>query len=144
MTMKGLIFSLGTWIIVGMFIIVGCASLQPTADPLVVRTEQAEQLTSASFDFVVTFDDSNRDYWRTNAPAFHNFAEWLRTPVPTSGTNTERRGLMMIEQVDAAKTEYQDLKTMDSSNNLFLLVHGLESLQKQASAWSVIVKSPSK
>jgi len=61
-----------------------CATLNPGADPLVVRTEQVQAGADATVDFVLNIDQSNRGFWLTNAPAFHNFCEYLRTRVPNA------------------------------------------------------------
>jgi hypothetical protein len=127
------IVALGIFAIVALF--VGCVALQPGADPLVVRVEQGEMLAKSSFDFVVTTDDSNRGFWMTNAPALHNFAEWLREPVPI-GTNQFARGIAMILQVNAAKITYQSDKS--SSNALLSVFSTLSDAQQQASAWQTI------
>lgn len=136
--MRGLIFCAGTWIIVAMFVFVGCVALQPGADPLVVRVEQGETLAKSSFDFVVNVDESNRGFWMTNAPALHNFAEWLRAPVTLNGNTNEPRGIAMILTVDAAKLSYQADKSSFNSNILMTVFGVLTQAQQQASAWQII------
>ena len=122
-------------------VLIGCATLQPGADPLVVRAEQLETAATASFDLVVNLDDANRTFWRTNAPAFHNFSEWLRTPIVVGpGTNTMRRGLAMISQVDAAKLQYK--ASTSQSNVLLTAITILSSAIDQSTAWATIVKTP--
>lgn len=125
----------GIWIVVALF--VGCATnLQPGADPLTVRVEQGETIGLASFNFVVNFDDSDRGFWRTNAPAFHDFAEWLRTPIQSHG-QTQRRGLAMLNEVDSAKVEYQN--DHSKSNALLIVFSALTQASEQAQAWRTIV-----
>lgn len=121
-----------------LLVFVGCATLDQGADPLVVHVEQAETLSKASFDIVVTFDDSNRGFWITNAPAFHNFAESLRAPV-TIGTNEFPRAIAMIYRVDQAKVAYQSDKS--SSNTLLTVFATLTQAKQQADAWITIVKA---
>jgi hypothetical protein len=130
--------ALGVLIITLIF--VGCASLQPGADPLVVRVEQGETVAKASFDLVVNVDDSQRAFWITNAPAFHNFVEWLRAPVPL-GTNAYPRGIAMIFQVDSAKVAYEADKS--SSNALLTAFAALTQAESQATAWQTIVTTKS-
>jgi hypothetical protein len=126
---------IGMWAVLALF--VGCASLQPGADPLVVRAQQLETTASASFDLVVSVDNADRGFWRTNAPAFHNFAEWLRTPVPTPSNPNEPRGLGMILLVDADVLAYQANKSM--SNDLEVAISDLSLAATQAQSWSAIV-----
>ena len=126
--------ALGIFSIVCLF--VGCVALQPGADPLVVRVEQAETLAKASFDFVVTTDDSNRAYWITNSPAFHNFAEWLREGVQCDAGKELPRGICMIQQVDTAKLAY--LADKSQSNALLTVFGVLTDAQAQAAAWKTI------
>jgi len=132
-----LIFLIGMLALGGL---AGCANLQSGADPIIVRAEQLETTATASFDLVVSVDNSDRGFWRTNAPAFHQFAEWLRTPVPTASNPNEPRGLGMILLVDSAKLQYQMNKSQ--SNLLFSAMSDLAFAESQASAWSTIVKTP--
>jgi len=122
------------------FIIIatGCITTQSTSDNIIIRAEQAESGTKAAFDFVTASDDINRAFWKTNAPAFHNFAEWLRTPLTNNGV-MYRRGLLMIKQVDDAKMLYKS--NASQSNALLNVILDLEAAKSQASAWSTIVTS---
>jgi hypothetical protein len=124
----------------GAVIFAGCSTLQPGANPVVVRAEQLETTASAAFDLVVNTDDSNRGFWITNAPAFHNFAEWLRTPVPIPGNLNEPRGLGMILLVDQAKMTYETNSAQ--SNALVTAISTLQTAVDQAGAWATIVKTP--
>ncbi len=118
----------------------GCVQLQPGADPLVVRAEQLETTATASFDLVVSVDGSERAFWATNAPAFHQFAEWLRTPIMETPNPNERRGLALILQLDDAKAQY--LINKSSSNALLKAISDLSFAESQASAWATIIKTP--
>lgn len=131
---------IGCWIVIGLF--VGCVALQPGADPLVVRAEQLETTADASFQLVVSVDNADRGFWITNAPAFHNFAEWLRAPVPTPSNPNEPRGLGMILLVDSAKLSYQVNKSQ--SNILISAISDLTIAATQANAWATIVSPPKK
>ena len=116
---------------------IGCATLKPGADPLVVRTEQALTMGKSSFDLVVLFDHANRPFWATNAPAFHAFAEWLRQPQPVPEiTNTLPRAAAMLYSLDVIKRDYQASKA--SSNYLWSALVTFESAANQASAWLVV------
>ncbi len=137
--------NLGIWVAIAVGAIfiglcfTGCAQLSPGADPIVVRAEQLEQTASASFDLVVSVDNADRGFWRTNAAAFHGFAEWLRAPVATLSNTNEPRGLGMILLVDNAKLQYQANKSQ--SNLLLSAMSDLSAAESQASAWSTIVKT---
>lgn len=89
------------------FFIAGCATLQPSANPLVVRCEQSEKAAFATFEMVLHVDDSNRAFWSTNAASFHRFCEWLRQPTLVNATNTLPRGAAIIWTLDNTKKEYQ-------------------------------------
>ena len=116
----------------------GCASLAPGADPIVVRTEQAETTAKSTFDLVLNVDQADRGFWRTNAPAFHGFCEWLRVPTP-AGTNILPRCSAMIWSADMVKQSYK--AGAASSNTLYTVVVTLESAITQACAWTTIVNS---
>lgn len=117
----------------------GCASLSPGADPLVVRCEQAETTANSTFTLTLTVDNNDRGFWRTNAPAFHSFCEWLRQPVALpsgSITNSLPRNLAMIEQLDQVKLAYKSASI--SSNTVYTVLTTLLSAESQASAWLAI------
>ena len=123
----------------------GCATLNKGADPLVVRAEQAELGAEATFDLILHLDNADRGYWRTNAPAFHHFAEWLRTPQQYATVKTNvvvARAVAMQLNVDDLKLEYKQVKTVDSSNSLFLAWATLNAAMGQANSWSNIISNP--
>jgi hypothetical protein len=119
----------------------GCASLTPGADPLVVRTEQALTGANATFDFVLGVDQANRGFWMTNAPAFHTFCEWLRTP-EAYGTNVVPRCVLMQLNTDDLKLAYQASKTAGNSNSLYSAWAVLNAAIAQTTSWSNIVTAP--
>src|SRR5581483_810783 len=59
---------------------IGCAHLQPCADPVVVNVERVQTVAAPTFDLVLSTDDTARPLWAQKAPAFHDFCEWLRQP----------------------------------------------------------------
>lgn len=122
-------------------LIVGCATLNPGADPLVVRTEQTLSAARYTFDFVLNVDNLNRSFWITNAPALHNFCEWLRTP-QTYGTNTVARCVVMQLNVDDLKLAYKASKNTGSSNALWSAWSVLNAAVDQTVSWSNIITSP--
>jgi hypothetical protein len=120
---------------------IGCASLTPGADPLVVRVEQTLTGANATFDFVLGIDNGNRAFWVTNAPAFHQFAEWLRTP-QAYGTNVVSRCVAMQLNTDDLKLSYQASKTTGSSNALWSAWSVLSTAITQTGSWSNIITGP--
>jgi hypothetical protein len=126
--------------IIAVAILCGCSTLNPGADPIVVNAERVETVAASAFDTVVNLDNSNRSFWATNAPAFHKFAEWLRTPVTIESTNALRRGLAMVKLVDDAKVIYKS--NSSQSNILIQAVADLQIAISQAQAWQTIVQTP--
>lgn len=122
-------------------LLIGCATLNPSADPLVVRVEQAEASANATFDFVLHTDQANRDFWKTNAPGFHSFCEWLRTP-QTYGTNTVPRAVAIQLNVDDLKLTYKAAKNGPNSNALYTAWTVLNAAIVQSTSWSNIITTP--
>ena len=115
----------------------GCASLQPGADPVVVNTERAETLGKSTFDLVLNTDNTDRAFWATNVPAFHNFCEWLRQPQTIEATNTLPRALALLLSLDDVKRDYQ--AGLSSSNALQTALVTFEGVVDQAVSWSTII-----
>jgi hypothetical protein len=129
-------------ILIPLLLVIGCAHLTPGSDPLVVRTEQVQSGANATFDFVLHLDDNNRGLWRTNAPAFHNFCEWLRTPMQYKASQTVSRCVLMQLDVDDLKTDYKMNKSAANSNVLFTAVGTLSYALGQSMSWSNIIVTP--
>jgi hypothetical protein len=102
--------------LVGSCLLSGCASVSPTADPLVVHVEQTEAIAFNTFDTFLKIDDLIRTQQAAgmltnlttpyiNSPA-HKYAETLRQPV-LDGTNLTRQGLLWITQLDRIKLAYE-------------------------------------
>lgn len=121
--------------------VVGCATLAPGADPFVVRVEQSQTMADVTFDFVLHIDQADRGFWRTNAPAFHNFCSWLRTPVPYSTTNLPRVIALQVNVADL-KGAYKTGRTAGNSNALYSAWAVLSAAVGQANSWSNIVVIP--
>ena len=122
--------------------LIGCAHLLPGSDPLVVRTEQTQAGANSTFDFVLNLDNNNRGFWRTNAPAFHGFCEWLRTPMNYKASQTVSRCVLMQLDVDDLKTAYKMNKSAANSNVLFTAVGTLSYALGQSMSWSNIIVTP--
>ena len=123
------------------FTIVGCATLNPAADPFVVRVEQTQTSASASFDLVLKIDNADRGFWRTNAPAFHTFCEWLRTP-QTYAAGQVPRAVAIQLNVDDLKGSYIASRTTGTSNALWSAWSVLNTAVGQASSWYNIATAP--
>ena len=123
--------------------IIGCATLQPGADALVVRTEQSLSLGKPTFDLVLKNDNANRPFWMTNAPAYHQFCEWLRQPQPVTGgtLNGQKlpRATAMLYGLDMVKLDYKAAKTAGNSNALFTALGTFNGALNQASGWILVV-----
>jgi len=117
-----------------------CKALSPGSNALVVRTEQLETVSASAFDTVINLDNANRGFWITNAPAFHGFCEWLRTPVPIGPSLSMRRGLALIKLVDDAKIVYKS--NLSQSNALLSAIADLQGVANQASSWAIIIQTP--
>lgn len=113
-----------------------CVSIAPGADKLIVNVERVEQEALATFDLVLSTDNANREFFKTNAVPFHAFCEWLRVPGQV-GTNTLPRSLGMIRNLENIKQDYRLAKA--SSNELYTVMATVESFVVQASGWLNIV-----
>ena len=126
-------------ILTATLLLAGCASLQPGADPLIVRAEQTETIAKSAFDTVLKFDNSNRGYWETNAPAYHSFCEWLRQPQTVEVTNTLPRAAALLISLDDIKLAYKS--STASSNALVEAITTVSAAVTQAQAWITISTS---
>ena len=122
---------------------VGCAAIQPGNDPLIVNVERTETIAKGTFDDVLGIDNANRAFFRTNAPAFHNFCEWLRAPqtVPdetsTNGAlSTLPRCSAMLVSLDEVKLAYKNSRA--SSNEVFTALATVQSAMNQANSWMTV------
>jgi hypothetical protein len=117
--------------------VTGCAPLQPGADPLVVNVERAELVGKSTFDLILNVDNSNRSYWATNAPAFHEFCQWLRQRQTIERTNTLPRCVAMVLSLDDVKLDYKAARS--SSNALTEALATFSSVLNQATSWSNVI-----
>ena len=117
--------------------LVACAQLKPGADQLVVRAEQTEAAAKASFDLLLSVDHADRGFWRTNLPAFHAFAEWLRQPQVVWVTNILPRASAMIVSLNNVKRDY--IASRYYSNSLVSAIAVLESACAEAGGWEIII-----
>lgn len=115
---------------------VGCNTVQPGSDPILVRTQQVETASKSTFELLMKIDSIDRGFWRTNAPAFHNFVEDLRTLTPYKGKEVRRWRAALLD-VNDVKLAYQQGKA--DSNALFSVTYALETALNKANAWITIV-----
>jgi hypothetical protein len=118
-----------------------CATLEPGADPFVVRVEQTQTSASATIDMILHVDHADRGLWRSNAPAFHRWCEYLRTPQPY-GTTTVPRAVAIKLNVDDLKLAFKASRSAPGSNALWSAWSVLNALVLQSASWSNIVSSP--
>jgi len=111
----------------------GCAILKPGSDPLVVRTEQTLTIAKATLDTFEKTDNANRAFWKTNAPALHTFAEYLRVKVVVNETNYLPRGLAYVSALESVKLAYKQGKA--SSNAVVTAIAVLDTAVKQAQSF---------
>lgn len=109
----------------------GCkTALQPGADAFVVRVEQTETIGYSTLDTFLKIDDSNRGFWRTNLPAMHHFAEYLRVPVTLDVTNSFPRWAGYIYSLDRVKLDYKAGRA--TSNEVVTVLATAETAVAQA------------
>ena len=120
--------------------LVGCAHIQPGNDPLVVNVERAETMAKTSFDQVLAIDNSQRAFYASNAPAFHQFCEKLRQPqsvADITSTNgafvTLPRCSAMLLSLDNVKLEYKAGRAGSNEVNTVLLT--VTGALSEATTW---------
>lgn len=127
-------------------LIVGCqfggVKYAPGADPLVVQTETLEKQAQNGFDMLLHADQTDRDYFRTNAPGFHGVCEWLRNPISYHGTVTLARAQCVILQLDDVKNDYKASRA--TSNQLSAASSVLQSMLTQVQVWIPTILSTNK
>lgn len=114
----------------------GCAHINPGQDPFVVEIERTETIAKSTIDFVLNTDNSDREFWRSNAPEFHNFCEGLRQP-QAAGTNVLPRASAIMWDLNEAKVSYK--KGLLSSNQTYAVLMTVKSVLHSASEWQGIV-----
>lgn len=111
-------------------LLAGCAALAPGADPIVVRAQQTETVGYATLDTFLKVDNANRSLFATNAPALHQYAEWLRAPQVVNGTNVYPRGIAFMLSLDTIVQQYQ--KGLANSNQVANVLATAETAITQA------------
>lgn len=126
-------------VLFSLLLVGGCATILPGNDPLVVETERVLTIGQGTFELVTTIDDANRSFWKTNAPPFHEFVEWLRTKITLNETNIVRRGPGMLQSLNNVKIEYKQHKA--SSNSVYTVLATVQSALNEAQTWLATVNT---
>lgn len=101
----------------------GCASLQPGADPLVVRCQQAEATAFATFDTFVHLVADHEAKVKATVPAAFAFAEWLRAKQPDGLP----RGLSLVESLGTVRRAYAANRTPAGKASLLSALASLQA-----------------
>jgi hypothetical protein len=107
--------------------VTGCATLNPGADPVVVRAEQSIKVAFDTFDTFLKMEKSNQARIRDKVPAVHEFAEWLRAP----GPNGSPRGIAIIESANTVKNAYKRNRSPENKANLISALAAVEAAVSQ-------------
>lgn len=130
---------INTTLLIAALAVAGCKTI--TGDPVVVRAEQSIAIGNATLNAAVHVDDSNRAFFRTNAPAFHSFCEWLRTPVIVPPLRVaEPRGIAIIESANVVKQAYKHTRGTNELNQLVQALATIETATAQAQGWLTSTK----
>lgn len=127
--------------VIPLIFLTACASIQKGQDPFVVEAERVITIGQGTMELVTTVDEANRGFWKTNAPAFHEFVESLRTKVVLNETNIMRRGPAILTSLNNVKLQYKASKT--SSNALITAIATADSLLREAQMWLATVNTNS-
>ena len=109
-------------------LVVGCAILQPGADPLVVRAEQTQQVSLAVVDQFLRYEYKNR---ATLGPKVKQAADEVRKNFPPAS-----------KALEAATKAYKNNRTIDNKANLITWLSVVETLQGEVSAWFPLNPQP--
>lgn len=126
-------------VLLGLLVLGACSTIQPGNDPLIVETERVLTVGKGTMELVTDVDESNRTFWATNAPAFHQFVEWLRVKVTVNETNIMRRGPAILTSLNTVKLEYKQHKA--SSNAVYTALATAQSVLNQAQLWLATVNT---
>lgn len=120
------------------FSLLGCATLSPTEDPLVVRTEQVERVAFDTFDTYVKLVARYETKVKATAPAAYDFAEWLRA----KGPDGKPRGIAMVKSLDATRRAYKANRSEANRLTLSSSLAALERALSEAQSHLVTVQTP--
>ena len=101
--------------------LVGCATLSPDADPILVRAEQALEVSFETVDFALLVEYRHREMIAGVLPQAEEMADHLRRVAPDAF-----RGL------DNAITVYRDNRTPDNQATVLTWLAVVESIMRDA------------
>lgn len=101
----------------------GCSTLNPNADPVLVRTEQVERVAFDTFDTYVRLVAAHEAKVKQVAPVAYQFAEWLRA----KGPDGKPRGIAMVKSLDATRRAYKANRSAANKASLLSALAVIES-----------------
>lgn len=108
-----------------------CATLQPGADPIAVRSEQTVSTAFNVIDAFLTLEHQHRELSKAKLPAVHAFAEFLRAPVADNG-QTIPRGLALIQSANRVRLAYKANRTPDNHASMTAALSALARAANEA------------
>lgn len=120
-------------------LITGCATLQPGADPLVVRSQQTEKVAFDTFDTFLKLEHRYADKVKKTVPEVSKFADWLREPVGDSP-----RGIAMVKSLGKVRKAYAAAKTPDNKAKLGSAVDALAAVLEETKQHLTAAQAASK
>lgn len=104
-------------------LVVGCASVAPGSDPILVRGEQSLSVSFAILDSFVRVEYNNRSLVQAKAPQLSALAEQIRRNAPA-----------LLRTATQAVDMYRALKTPAAQDAMFVALSQPEALAAQASS----------
>ena len=101
----------------------GCATLDPKADPVEVRAEQAVSIAFSTFDTFLKLELAQEARLKKSAPACVDFAKWLTERQPDG----KARGLSLIESANNVRRAYKLNRSPENRASLISALAAIES-----------------
>ena len=115
----------------------GCfATLKPGEDPLVVRSQQAEQVAFTTFDTYLRLVHEHEARVRSKVPAAFKFAEWLRA----KNSDGTARGLAMVTSLSNVRRAYAVSRTAANKASLTSALAAVTSAISEAQKHLAVVQ----
>lgn len=126
------------YLLSAILVLAGCATLDPNADPLVVRAEQLERAALATLQLALKTDNLDREFFATKLPAYHQFCKQMREQIPYQETNSLPRYRVAILTLDDTIVDYKLVKDAAHSNALAGAKLALEKFLTSANQWLLV------
>lgn len=107
----------------------GCRSVAEGSDPVVVRAEQAADISFEIMDAYLSLEENNREYLRTVSPEFEKAAIRVRTD-----------GKAAIENLRSATKTYKQNRTPENKANITTWLATVEEIRRIAAKYITTVK----